>query len=531
MKIFRNIFIVIMIAVLSNSTYGFSTGNIDSVEEINLNRSIRIAADNHMPPYSYVNDNGIFKGFYIDIIQAISIESGIDIELYPMSWDEIEEAVKEDEIDGVIGVSNEFLDLPIFYSDTLLSGNDAIFVKTSNTYIVNLEDLRHSKVAIQKNKYSEQLSNYIDEDDLVFIENQQQGIQMIMMGQVDAFIGDKLTGLYTIQKWKQDNFIKIVGEPINKKNYQVAFLDDYKTEKTVVNTALSRIKANGTYEKIYKKWFGELVDTNSVFFRRLLYISLAVIALGLIAVGIIIRWNRSLKFQVQLRTLDLTEANEKLKNQKSILENNDRFKEEILNSLLSGIVTINNNREITSINLNGQKSLNITLDEIKNKNIDDTVFREFFEHLDENEVLMKGNHIRQKKIEFRNKNSSKTYNCNIFPLRNSRNEITGMIFNFRDITREIQIQDELARKDRMRALGLMTAGMAHEIRNPLTSIKAMTDLLPYKYDNENYRTKLLEIIPDEMATGDIYVERVNKKKNGQLFPTEINTKYVQEELE
>lgn len=51
--------------------------------------------------------------------------------------------------------------------------------------------------------------------------------------------------------------------------------------------------------------------------------------------------------------------------------------------------------------------------------------------------------------------------------------------------------------------------------------KSIRDLVPEEFANE-----LPDIISDDMATGDIYVERVNKKKNGQIFPTEINTKYV-----
>jgi diguanylate cyclase (GGDEF)-like protein/PAS domain S-box-containing protein len=47
------------------------------------------------------------------------------------------------------------------------------------------------------------------------------------------------------------------------------------------------------------------------------------------------------------------------------------------------------------------------------------------------------------------------------------------------------------------------------------------DLVP-----EDFRKDLPDIIPDEMATGDVYLERLNIKKNGDLFPTEINSKYV-----
>lgn len=43
---------------------------------------------------------------------------------------------------------------------------------------------------------------------------------------------------------------------------------------------------------------------------------------------------------------------------------------------------------------------------------------------------------------------------------------------------------------------------------------------------EDFARTIPEIIPDEMATGDRYVERVNKKKDGTLIPTEINTRYV-----
>ena len=44
--------------------------------------------------------------------------------------------------------------------------------------------------------------------------------------------------------------------------------------------------------------------------------------------------------------------------------------------------------------------------------------------------------------------------------------------------------------------------------------------------SKEFAEKIPKIIPDDMATGDVYLERINKKKNGELFPTEINSKYI-----
>jgi two-component system, NtrC family, sensor kinase len=50
-----------------------------------------------------------------------------------------------------------------------------------------------------------------------------------------------------------------------------------------------------------------------------------------------------------------------------------------------------------------------------------------------------------------------------------------------------QSQDTLRRADRLSSLGLLTAGLAHEIRNPLVAIRTFTQLLPERYDDVEFR--------------------------------------------
>jgi two-component system NtrC family sensor kinase len=54
------------------------------------------------------------------------------------------------------------------------------------------------------------------------------------------------------------------------------------------------------------------------------------------------------------------------------------------------------------------------------------------------------------------------------------------------------------RADRLASLGTLTAGLAHEIRNPLVAIKTFTHLLPERLDDEEFREQFLKIASGEV---------------------------------
>jgi signal transduction histidine kinase len=82
----------------------------------------------------------------------------------------------------------------------------------------------------------------------------------------------------------------------------------------------------------------------------------------------------------------------------------------------------------------------------------------------------------------------------------------GVVAILTDRTELKRAEQEARTKERLASLGELTAGVAHEIRNPLAGIGASAQLLRSRLGAEDDRTRLLDLILDEVARLDRIVE-------------------------
>lgn len=95
------------------------------------------------------------------------------------------------------------------------------------------------------------------------------------------------------------------------------------------------------------------------------------------------------------------------------------------------------------------------------------------------------------------------------PLVNEEGEPLGHVVLFRDLTEIRQLKDEVARSQRLASIGKLAAGVAHEIRNPLSSIKGLAT-----YFRERYRE-----VAEDRQNAEIMIQEVDRLNRviGQLL--------------
>jgi len=88
-------------------------------------------------------------------------------------------------------------------------------------------------------------------------------------------------------------------------------------------------------------------------------------------------------------------------------------------------------------------------------------------------------------------------------IRDGQQETTGYVLLLTDITPIRQLEEQLRRSERLAALGRLAAGIAHEIRNPLSSIKGFAAILAGRFKEDENGRKIAEVMGQE-------VERLNR---------------------
>jgi two-component system, NtrC family, sensor histidine kinase PilS len=164
----------------------------------------------------------------------------------------------------------------------------------------------------------------------------------------------------------------------------------------------------------------------------------------------------------------------------------------IVESVDTGVMTINLQGKIKTFNRAAQEITGFPLATVINRPIAD-IFPQFAPSFSAG--IIKEQTKGRRDVIISGINNKKIYlGCSISPLKDKRDKQMGSILIFQDLTEIKLMEENLEKSKRLALIGEMAAGLAHEMRNPLASITGSIELLRQALHLENTDERLMQII-------------------------------------
>lgn len=176
----------------------------------------------------------------------------------------------------------------------------------------------------------------------------------------------------------------------------------------------------------------------------------------------------------------------------------EQFSDQILENINSGVIVTNADFEILIFNDASEKLTGYSASEVVGKKLVNIPIKEKDNHwYIINSIKLKKIYDEEKAYMITKSGKKVDISLSTSLIYNDDNSVKTCICIFRDITEIEKLQRQVILTDKLAALGRLTAGITHEIRNPLLPIKSASQLLLDKYRVDDEAIKLLKIIIEE----------------------------------
>lgn len=220
-------------------------------------KKLVVATDTAFVPFEFKQGDK-YVGFDIDLWAAVAKELKLDYTLKPMDFSGIIPALQTKNIDlALAGITiTDERKKAIDFSDGYYKSGLLVMVNAKNNDIKDVKDLNGKVVAVKSGTGSVDYAKAnIKTKDLRQFPNIDNAYMELGTGRADAVLHDTPNILYFIKTAGQGKF-KAVGESLEAQSYGIAFPKGSDELREKVNGALKTLRENGTYNEIYKKWFG-----------------------------------------------------------------------------------------------------------------------------------------------------------------------------------------------------------------------------------------------------------------------------------
>ena len=250
--------LLVVIGICSLLSFGEATAG--TLQDIKARGKLLAGVKTDFPPFGFVDEKGVNKGFDVDIAKAIAKElfgKEDAVEFVAVTSGNRIAFLTTNKIDIILAsmtITEERKKVIDYSIPYFMSGHLILVHKDSK--IAKYQDLAGKKVATTQGSTGDIVTGeLVPTADRIKFQHNSESLQALKDRRVEAFVQDDVL-LIDLQKRNPE--LKIVGwPPFRPAPYGLGVRKGDKEWLDFVDAAIAKLKKSGEYQKLWDKWFGE----------------------------------------------------------------------------------------------------------------------------------------------------------------------------------------------------------------------------------------------------------------------------------
>lgn len=469
---------------------------------------IRLAPSPHWEPIEILTGTGEYQGLAADYIDLIQERTGLHFKVVVRgAWQEILAMARAREVDVLAAVMrtpsrSQYMNFTTSY----LTIPTYIITRANEERSLELEEMRGVRIIIPEGyAQSEYVTLFYPYLSIRTAPNVETGLKMVSFGEADAILTTLPYPLKVINALNLTN-LKLAGETRLTSENAIATRNDWPILHGIIQKGLDSI-SQAERKAIYRKWFHPGLNPSRIG-RYILLAGGAAIVLLLCLSCVVAVWNRSLQRRVLRRTRALQDSEQRFRSVVessmtgiAILKNDEiLFKNPEMDRIFGPAMRIFPGKGDELIHPNDRVRITdfcdaVLADDPQNRKID---FRFFFTDR-YGTTFLRWVYCRSTAFIHQGE--------------------PAILINALDVTHQKELEEQLIVRDKMASLGRVAAGIAHEIRNPLSGINILAETLDEQMESGLTDEDCRETVGDIQAAS-LKIESIIKRVMDFSKPSE-----------
>lgn len=240
--------------------------DVSALASIQTDRVMRIGTLFNAAPFSWLNENGVVDGYEPEVLRAIAIDLGIDVEFVQVTRHNAEDMLLSGEVDVLIGqqVHTRARDEVVDFTHPYFSNAHRMVVRTDSPHI-SLAAMAGLPISVEIGSRSHRaLLHWSEMTGITFdvrtYLTEREALDALENGDVEGMVGV----LDSLRRAGRQG-MRLVDEPVLTEPYAVVLRRYDVNLRNLLNRSLQKLKASGRLDQIFNKWFSEdLIDFDAL---------------------------------------------------------------------------------------------------------------------------------------------------------------------------------------------------------------------------------------------------------------------------